>query len=184
MGKGDAKKQMDINNKVSADQLAYMKAIAQGYLNYQNKLVANGGYSPGVREALTSTAINQIPQAYAGIARNLQTAAAARGLAGGGALPGGGGYLAGYGNLLSQEEQARANALNNITQQGQQNIMSAESGSIPLAGAFGQTGASALGNATSAANASTQASSGLLGSVIGGGLGVLGSFLGKPSGGG
>lgn len=179
MGKGDAKKQMDINNKIAADQLAKQAQYLQAYQDFTKKLLAGGGYLPGVKEALTSTGINQIPQAYAGIAKNLQTAALARGLSGGGALPGGGGYLAGYGNLLSQEEQAKANVLNNITAGGQANINNAEMGNLNAAGITSGVSSNALGNATSAANASTQASSGLLGSIIGGGLGVLGQALGK-----
>ena len=179
MGKGDSTKQMQINNQIAQQQLQMQQQYLAKYNDYVSKLLQGGGYLPGVREALTSTAINQVPQAYGNIAKNLQTAAMARGLAGGGNLPGGGGYLAGYGNLLSQEEQAKASLLNNITAGGQQNITGAEMGNLNAAGITSGVGSNALGNATSAANASTQASGGLLGSIIGGGLGVLGQAIGK-----
>lgn len=177
--KGESKKQMNINNQVASQQLAMQQQQIAQYNNYVKQLLAGGGYLPGVKQALTSQAISSVPNSYDQIARNLQTAAMARGLAGGGSLPGGGGYLAGYGNLLSQEEQTKANLLNNITAGGQQNINAAEGGVLNAAGITSNAGTSALGSATTAANQANQ-SSGLLGTIIGGGLGVLGSYLGKP----
>ena len=177
MGKGDAAAQRKIDNAIASTQLAYQQKVLQQYIDYTNALKAGGGYLPGVKQSLVSTATQQIPGAYQGIARNLQTAALSRGIAGGGNLPGAGNYLNNYGQLLSAEELAKSNALNQITAQGQQNIAGAESGVLQAGNIYANTGSNALSNATSAANASTQASTGLTGALVGGGLGVLGKII-------
>ena len=177
MGKGDSSAQMKINNQVAAQQLALQQKQLAQYNDYLKQILAGGGYLPGVKQALTSTAIQQIPGAYQNIARALQTQALTRGTEGGGAQPGSGLGTAGYGQLLSAEELAKSNALNQITAQGQNNIGAAEGGGLQAAGIYSNAGSNALSNATSAANASTQASTGLTGALVGGGLGVLGKII-------
>jgi hypothetical protein len=177
-----SKGQMNTNNQVAQQQLQLQQQQLGQYNDYVKQLLANGGYLPGVKQALTSTAIQQIPGAYQNIAQNLGTAAASRGLAGGGNLPGGGGYLRDYGSLLSAQEQAKANALNQITAQGQQNIAQGESGILQGAGINAGVGSSALGNATNAANSATQNSSGLLGTFLGAAGGVLGNVVNQNPG--
>ena len=187
MGKHDSSNQMKTNNQVAQQQLASQQQQLAQYQNYVKQLLANGGYLPGVKAALTSTAIQQIPGAYQNIARALQTQALTRGTQGGGAQPGSGLGAAGYGQLLSAEELSKSNSLNQITSQGQNNIAGAESGILQGAGINAGVGSNALGAATNAANASTQASTGLVGSLVGGGLGVLGKLvnpIGAISGGG
>lgn len=176
--KGEAKAQMKINNQVASSQLAMQQQYLGQYQNYLNQLLKGGGYLPGVKEALNSQAISSVPQQYDQIARQLQTQNLRTGQAGGGALPGGGGLSRNFGNLYSQEEQAKANLLNQVTAGGQQNISGAEGGILNAAGVTSNTGSSALGAATSAANQANQ-QSGILGTIIGGGLGVLGSALGR-----
>lgn len=183
MGKHDSSNQMNTNNQVAQQQLAMQqKQIAQ-YNDYVKQLLANGGYLPGVKSALTSTAIQQIPGAYDNIAKALQTQALTRGTQGGGTQPGSGLGTLGYGQLLSQEELAKSNALNQITAQGQQNINQGESGILTGAGINANVGSNALSNATSAANNSTNATTGIVGSIVGGGLGVLGKVLAPMVGG-
>lgn len=159
---------MNTNNTVAAQQLAQQQQQLQQYNDYVKQLTAGGGYLPGVKSALMSTATQQIPGAYEGIARALQTQAGARGLAGGGNLPGGGGYLANYGQLLSNEQLAKSNALNQITAQGQQNIQQGQQGILQGAGINAGVGSNALGQATTAANQATQNQGGIMGSLIGG----------------
>lgn len=177
MGKGDSSAQMKINNQVAAQQLALQQKQLAQYNDYVKQLLANGGYLPGVKSALTSTAIQQIPGAYSNIAKALQTQALTRGTQGGGAEPGSGIGVGGYGQLLSAEELAKSNSLNQITSQGQNNIAGAEGGILQGAGINANVGSNALGSATSAANSSTNASTGIGGALVGGGLGILGKVL-------
>lgn len=176
--KGESKQQMGTDNQVAQQQLAMQQKYLNQYQDYVQQLMKGGGYMPGVKEALNSQAIASVPQQYEQIRRQLATQSLRTGGAGGGALPGGGTATGNYGNLLSQEEQGKANLLNQITAGGQQNITGAEGGILNAAGITSNTGSSALGSATSAANQANQ-QSGLLGTIIGGGLGVLGSALGK-----
>lgn len=178
LAKGESKQQMGTNNDVAKQQLAMQQKYLNQYQDYVQQLMKGGGYLPGVKEALNSQAIASVPQQYDQIGRQLATQNLRTGAAGGGTLPGGGGYARNFGNLYSQEEQAKAGLLNNITAGGQQNITGAEGGILNAAGITSNVGSSALGSATSAANQANQ-QSGLLGTIIGGGLGVLGSALGK-----
>lgn len=176
--KGEAAQQMKINNQIAAQQFAMQQQYLQKYNDYVNQLVQGGGYLPRVKQALTSEAIQSVPQNYNQVAQQLQTQLGSRGAAGGGSQPGSGLLGRGLGQLYSSEEQQKSNLLNNITAGGQQNINAAEGGVLNAGLGTGNTGANVTGSATSAANTANQ-QSGLLGTIIGGGLGVLGSALGK-----
>jgi hypothetical protein len=176
--KGESKTQMATNNAVAAQQLAQQqKQIAQ-YNDYVNKILAGGGYLPGVKEALVSNAIQSVPQNYNQAAQQLQTVLASRGATGGGDQPGSGLLGRGLGALYSSEEQNKSNLLNNITAGGQNNVTAAEGGVLNAAGINSQTGSNALGAATSAANQANQ-SSGLLGTILGAGIGAASKLI-KP----
>lgn len=177
--KGEAKQQMKINNEIAKNQLAMQQKYLAQYQDYVNKILAGGGYMPGVKEALNSEAISSVPANYEQIRRELASKSLRTGSAGGGTLPGGGGVGRGYGELFSAEEGTKARLLNDITAGGQANITAAEGGVLNAAGITSNTGSSVLSSSTSAANEANK-SSGLLGTVIGGGLGVLGSYLGRP----
>ena len=179
LAKGEAKQQMKLNNQVAQQQLAMQQKYLAGYQDYVNKILAGGGYMPGVKEALNSQAISSVPQQYNQIAKQLATQNLRTGAAGGGSLPGGGGYARNFGDLYSQEEQTKANLLNQITAGGQQNVAQAEGGVLNAAGITSNVGSSALGSATTSANEANKGSQ-LLNTIVGGGLGVLGSALGKP----
>ena len=174
--KGQSQQQMDTNNQIAKQQFAAQQQYLQQYNNYVNQLVQGGGYLPGVKSALTSEAINSVPQQYNQIAQQLQTNAASRGISGGGSQPGSGLSTAGLGSLYSAEEQQKSNLLNNITSQGQQNVTAGEAGILNAGLGTGNTGANVIGSATSAANQANQ-QSGVLGTIIGGGLGVLGNLV-------
>lgn len=176
--KGESKRQMQINNQIAQQQLAAQQAQLAQYNNYVKQLLAGGGFLPGVKEALTSEAIQGVPQQYNQISRQLETNLASRGVTGGGTQPGSGLLGQGLGALYSAEEQQKSNLLNQIAMQGQQNIAGAEGGVLQGAGINANVGSNALGAATNAANQANQ-QSGLLGTIIGGGLGVLGTALGK-----
>lgn len=177
--KGEAKAQMKVNNDLATKQLAQQQDFLNRYKDYVSKVIAGGGYLPGVKEAAVSNATTSVPLNYEQIRRQLATRTLRTGGAGGGTLPGGGTATGEYGDLLSKEAMAKAGLLNDITIKGQDNINTAEGGVLNAAAGTGSTGSSIVGSATSAANTANQ-QSGLLGTIIGGGLGVLGSFLGKP----
>lgn len=176
--KGESKQQMDIANQVSQQQLALQQQYLNQYNSYVQQLLQGGGYLPGVKQALTSQAIQSVPQQYNQIAQQLMTNLGSRGATGGGSQPGSGLLGQGLGALYSSEEQNKSNLLNQITAQGQQNVAAGEMGLLNAAGTTAGVGSSALGSATSAANQANQ-QSGILGTIIGGGLGVLGSAI-KP----
>jgi hypothetical protein len=176
--KGEAAQQQKINNQIAQQQFAQQQQFLQQYNNYVQQLIQGGGYLPGVKGALTSQAIQSVPANYNQIAQQLQTNAASRGISGGGSQPGSGLATSGLGQLYSAEEQQKSNLLNQITAGGQNNINAAEGGVLNAGLGTGNTGANVIGSATSAANQANQ-QSGLLGTIIGGGLGVLGSALGK-----
>jgi hypothetical protein len=178
--KGQSQQQMNINNQQAQQQFAMQQQYLNQYNNYVQQLVQGGGYLPGVRQALTSQAINSVPQNYNQVAQQLQTNAASRGISGGGSQPGSGLATSGLGALYSAEEQQKSNLLNNITAQGQQNVTAGEAGILNAGMGTGSTGANVLGSATSAANQANQ-QSGLLGTIIGGGLGVLGKAVAPGS---
>lgn len=172
-----SKDQMKTNNQIAQQQLAAQQQQLQQYQAYVKQLMSGGGYLPGVKSALTSNAINTLGQGYQGVGQQLNTIAAQRGLAGGGNLPGGGGYLRDYGSMLSAEENQRSQLLNNITAGGQQNIAQAQQGVLQGAGINAGVGSSALGAATNSANSATANSSGILGSILGGAAGVGGALI-------
>lgn len=178
--KGEAAQQQKINNQIAAQQFAQQQAYLAKYNDYVQQLIQGGGYLPGVKQALTSEAIQSVPQNYNQVAQQMQTQLGSRGAAGGGNQPGSGLLGRGLGQLYSAEELQKSNLLNNITAGGQQNINAAEGGVLNAGLGTGQIGANVTGSATSAANQANQ-QSGLLGTIIGGGLGVLGNVLGKPS---
>jgi hypothetical protein len=174
--KGESAQQMATNNQVAQQQLALQQQYLGQYNNYVQQLMQGGGYLPGVKTALTSEAINSVPQQYNQIAQQMMTNLGSRGAAGGGSQPGSGLLGQGLGALYSGEEQQKSNLLNQITAQGQQNVAAGETGLLNAAGTTAGVGSSALGSATSAANTANQ-SSGLLGTVLGAGLGALGQGM-------
>jgi hypothetical protein len=177
-GGGHSKQQQATNNQVAQQQLAIEKGIIQQYQNqFLAPLQAGGGYLPGVKQALTSEAIQSVPQNYAGASQQLLSTLGSRGAAGGGSQPGSGLLGAGLGQLYASEANQRSNLLNQITAQGQQNLMAGYGGLLGAGQTAGGVGSSALGSATTAAGNADQASASLWGGIIGGGLGVLGDVL-------
>jgi hypothetical protein len=183
-GHNYSKDQMNTNNQVAQQQLQLEQNQLAQYNNYYNQILAGGGYLPGVRGALTSEAIQSVPQNYNQASQQLLTTLGSRGAAGGGTQPGSGLLGQGLGQLYSAEAQQKSNLLNQITAQGQQNIAQGAGGLLGAAGTTAGAGTSALGSATNAANSATQNQTGLLGSILGAGLGVAGTALGGPIGGG
>lgn len=172
-GGGESKQQMATNNQVAQQQLAMQQQYLSQYNNYVNQLLQGGGYLPGVKSALNSQAIQSVPQNYNQVAQQLMTNLGSRGAAGGGSQPGSGLLGQGLGQLYSAEEQNKSNLLNQITAQGQQNVAAGEAGLLGAAGTTSGVGSSALGSATTAAGNADQNANGLLGSIIGGGLGLI-----------
>lgn len=177
--KGESKQQMATNNAIAQQQFASQQKQLAQYNDYVKQILSGGGYLPGVKEALTSQAIQSVPQNYNQAAQQLQTVLASRGATGGGDQPGSGLLGRGLGALYSSEEQNKSNLLNNITAGGQNNITAAEGGVLNAAGINTQGGTGALGDATSAANQANQ-SSGLLGTILGAGIGAASKLIPIP----
>lgn len=164
--------------QVAQQQLAQQQAQLQKYNDFVTQLTANGGYSPGVAQALNSQAINQVPQQFAQSAQNLKTALMTRG-GGGGDQPTGGEFMRQFGGLESAQNALKANLLQNVTIGGQNNISNAMQGTLGIGAQYGQNVGSfnygsnqALGTQASSANNISKAQNGLLGSLIGAGAGL------------
>jgi hypothetical protein len=156
-------------------QLQLQQAQLQKYNDFVNQLTQNGGYMPGVAQALQSQAINQVPNQFAQSAQNLRTQLMARG-GGGGDQPTGGEFMRQFGGLEAAKNALRANLLQNVTISGQNNIANAMAGTLQAGSQYGQnvntfnSGSNqALGSQVTSAYDISQASGGLLGSLIGAG---------------
>lgn len=171
--------------QLAQQQLTQQQAQLQRYNDFVNQLSTNGGYMPGVAQALQSQAINQVPTSFAQSAQNLRTSLLARG-GGGGDQPTGGEFMRQFGGLEAAQNSLRANLLQNVTIGGQNNIANAMAGTLQAGSQYGQnvntfTGGSnnALGSQVTSANDISQASGGLMGSLIGAAAGLGGAAIKK-----
>jgi hypothetical protein len=179
--KGEAKKQMDIENQ----QMQMQNQLQQQSLANQQKqqgmvnpavasIIANGGLSPEAEASLRSTAMNTLPQSYNSLYGNLSNQLVQRGITGGG-MAGSGDIARNFGALGSQEAGQQAQLLSQIPLQKEQGLYNAFNTALGVGNQFGQNigtfgagASSAGGSATSAANTAQQTGSGLFGSIFGG----------------
>lgn len=106
-GSGTAKEQLDLQNKITADQLAQQKAIRDKILASTEKYTtgAGEGYDPAQFAAMISQFLNQNSQTFNAARGQVISSLNTRGV-GGGEAPGGGDTTRGLENL----EGARASS--------------------------------------------------------------------------
>lgn len=177
---GASKAQMATNNQISQNELNLAQqqlAMQQGQINQVNPtlqaIIANGGLLPAQRSALTSIAMNTLPQTYQNLQGQINNQLVQRGMTGG-QFGGSGGVAGSFGALGAAEAQQQAGLLNNIELTAMQNLGGALNTSLGIGGMYGQNfgtstgaGMNALQSATSAASATDQAQSGFWGSLFG-----------------
>lgn len=178
--KGPSKDEMNTQNAIQQSQLAAQQqqlALQQAQFNMVDpsiqKIIANGGLSPEATAALTSNAMNTLPNTYKDLYGQLSQQLVARGVTGG-QNAGGGDIARQFGSLGAQEAGQQSQLLSQIPLMKEQGLYQAFNTALGVGNQFGQNvgtfgaGASNAGqSATSAANAATQASTGFWGSLFG-----------------
>ena len=186
---GNSQQEMKNANQLSQQQLDIMKqqlSMQQNQLGMVNPslnaIIQNGGMLPAQQSAMTSLAMNSLPQTYNNAIGAINQDLVQRGIAGGG-MAGGGGAARDFGQLFSQMGNQQQNMLSNIQLakgSGLMNALGVGLGEGQMFGnqalGFGQQGTNALGIGQQAAGQADQASTNFWGSVIGalGGLGSAG----------
>jgi hypothetical protein len=166
--------QQTLQNTLAQQQLNLQQQQLGNFNNFLGQLQQGGGFMPGVQSALTSQALNSLPQQYNNLFGQLSNQLVQRGVIGG-QNAGGGQVASQFGSLGSQEAGQQAQLLSQIPILGQQNLTQAQGMGLGVASQYGQNvgsfnqGASSAGSSTvSAAGAADQASTGFWGSLFGG----------------
>jgi|SRR5215472_883993 len=193
---GNSKAEMQQANQLSQQQLA----LQQQQFNLQkqqlgmvnpslNAIIQNGGMLPAQQAAMTSQALNSLPQQYSQMYGALSNTLAARGITGG-ENAGAGALARSFGSLGAQEAGQQSQMLENIQLAKGQNLMNALGMGLgegqmygQQAGTAGSQGVNALGIGQQAAKSADEASTSFWGSMIGGLAGLGGDFLKGPLGG-
>lgn len=189
---GNSQAEMNRANNISSQQLAMQQqqlALQQKQLGMVNpslqQIIGNGGMLPAQQAAMTSLAMNSLPQTYNNAIGQINQNLVARGISGGN-MAGGGGAAQEYGALYSQMGNQQQNMLENIQLakgQGLENALNTALGIGGMYGSqamgFGNQGVSALGSGVQAAQNADQNQTGFWGSLIGGLAGVGGSAISK-----
>ena len=179
--------QLNMQNTLAQQQLAqqgqFFKQL-QGQINMVNpdiqKILANGGMLPQQQSAMTSLAINQLPQQYNSLLGQINNQLVQRGVTGG-FNAGSGDIARQFGSLGAQEAGQELNSLEGIQLAKGQGLYNAMNTALGVGGMYGQaagqTGAnvgtfnsgasSSLGSGVTAANNTDQASTGFWGSLMG-----------------
>ena len=165
--------QQALQNQLAQQQLELQQQQIGGYNNFLQQLTAGQGFLPGVQSALTSQALNSLPQQYNNLFGQINNQLVQRGITGG-ANAGSGDIARNFGALGAQEAGQQAQLLSQIPILGQQNLMQANQTALGIGSMYGQnvnsfnTGASSAGGqATSAAQAADQSQTGFWGSLFG-----------------
>jgi hypothetical protein len=165
--------QQTLQNQLAQQQLQMQQNQISMVNPTLQSIISGGGFLPGVQSALTSQALNSLPQQYNNLYGQLSNQLVQRGVIGG-QNAGGGQVAAQFGSLGAQEAGQQAQLLSQIPIQGQQNVMGALNTALGVSGQYGQNvgafnqGASSAGSsAVTAANAATQAQTGFWGSLFG-----------------
>lgn len=179
--KGDASKveqaaadqQRQMQNQLMKQQLAMQQQQISGVNSAVDPIIAQGGMSPEQQAALTSLAMNNIPNQFRGIQGQVNNSLVARGITGG--MNAGSGDIArDFGSLGALQGSLQQQSLSGIQAQKYQQLMQAVGAKMGVAGLYGQnTGTfnqgagQALGQGVQAAQNVDQAQGALLGSLIG-----------------
>ena len=172
-GKGDHSSREQSNaDAIRQQQFDLMQQQLSGVNSILDPIISAGGMLPSQQSALTSIALNDIPQQFQGVQGNINNQLVARGITGGN-MAGSGDVARDFGRLGAMEAGLQQNALSNIQLQKQQQLMQALGVKTGLTGMFNSGGLSALNSGVTAANNADQAQTSFWGSMFGA-LGSLG----------
>jgi hypothetical protein len=168
--------------------------LQMGQINQVNSvidpMIAEGGMSPGEESALTSLAVNQLPQDFRQTEGMINQNLAARGISGGTGGAGSGDIGRQFGNLGAMEDYLKNTALTNVQLQKASQLRNLLGIKMGVANMFGQNtgmfnsgGLNALNSGVTAAHNADMASTGMWGALLGAGVNLGTSFIPKPGGG-
>ena len=179
-GGGNSKAEQQSADQQRAQENALMQQQLQMQMNQiasvnasLDPIIANGGMSQDQQAALTSLALNNIPQQFNNVAGQINQNLVARGITGGG-MAGSGDIARNFGQLGAMEAGLQQQSLSNIQIQKQQQLMQALGAKMGVANLFGQntgtfnSGAQqALGSGVTAAGNADTANASMWGSILG-----------------
>lgn len=179
MLKGDhSAKEQSNADAIRQQQFDLMQKQLSGVNAVLDPLIASGGMTPQQQAAMTSIALNDIPQQFKGVQGNINEQLVARGITGGG-MAGSGDIARNFGALGAMEAGLQQQSLSNIQMQKQQQLMQALGIKSGLTGMFNQGGLSALSSGVTAANNADQASASFWGPLLGAVGSIGGASIGK-----
>lgn len=171
-------------NQLMQQQLQMQMDQIAGVNSILDPIISAGGMLPSQQSALTSLALNNVPQQFNNVAGQINQNLVARGITGG-SNAGSGDIARNFAQLGAMEAGLQQQSLSQIQLQKQQQLMQALGAKMGVANLFGQNtgmfnqGAqSALGSGVSAANNADQASTSMWGSILGAATAPF-SFTGK-----
>lgn len=182
-----ANKQLEMQNTLTKEQLGMQRdTLATVKGGVSQFLTPEGqGFDPKTLAAMQSLAMNQIPENFDAIRKQLMVNLAQRGAVGGN-QPVAGSFLGNLGSLDAQEAQQRSSALQDIQVKNAvanlQNRFSATNAMLGVGSQYNPApfiggASSALGSGVEAAHNVDQASGGLWGSLLGAAAGVGSSAI-------
>jgi len=179
--------QMTLENQIAQQQLGMQQAQIGMVDPVLQQIIAAGGLPPSVVAALQTQATQGLSKEYENAYGQVNNALVERGLTGG-QNAGGGGIAQNFGALGASLAQAQSQALSNVQLQKYAGLQQAMQTALGIGSMYGQNFGSAnsasIGagsNATSAANAASQAQTGFWGALAGG-LGALGGGIAQGAG--
>lgn len=188
---GNSKQEMQSADAQRAQENALMQQQLQmqmdqisGVNSILDPIISAGGMLPSQQSALTSLALNAIPQQFNNIAGQINQNLVARGITGG-SNAGSGDIARNFGQLGAMEAGLQQQSLSQIQLQKQQQLMQALGAKMGVANLFGsntnmfnQGASSALNSGVTAANNADQAQTSFMGSLLGAATAPF-SFTGK-----
>src|SRR5581483_8215116 len=171
MQQADAQRAQE--NQLMQQQLQMQMDQIGGVNSILDPIISAGGMLPSQQSALTSLALNSIPQQFNNVAGQINQNLVARGITGG-QNAGSGDIARNFGQLGAMEAGLQQQSLSQIQLQKQQQLMQALGAKMGVANLFGQNtgmfnqGAnSALNSGVTAANNADQAMTSFMGSLMG-----------------
>jgi len=192
----NADQQRAMENNLTQQQLAMQQQqfqMQQKQLDSVNAtvdpIIAAGGLAPGVQSALTAQLMNTIPQQFQNVAGNINNSLVARGITGGG-MAGSGDIARDFGALGAAQAGMQQQGLTDIQLQKQQGLMQALGLKMGVGGMYGQNmglfgqgagsfnagAGTALNAGVQAGYNADQASTSLMGPLLGGLMGMGSTF--------
>src|SRR5260370_14120498 len=113
-----ADSQRAMENQLMQQQLAMQQKQLADVNAVADPIIAAGGLAPGIQAALTSLAMNQLPQDFQNTMAGANTAMLRRGITGGN-MAGSGDIARSYGQLGAMQDIAKSNLLSKIQLQEQ-----------------------------------------------------------------